>query len=225
MDIMRAHLVISSCFDKEHFSFIDFLVNFNLCDCLRNKFQEKNLSKSQIPSCWAWRQDICPHSLIPEHQEVCHENNLHISEVFSPAWLPWKLTAGSGLHPSRDWPWGLVGWRVVLLLAVWVFIVPLGISSYGAHTLECRLHNGVGLSCPVVCGILVPQLEIKPTFPALESRFLTTGPLGVPAIDAIQVAGSNSKAGNDVSYLKYSRKFRESLKRQTFKGVRSYGQL
>ena len=31
-------------------------------------------------------------------------------------------------------------------------------------------------SCPVACGILDPQSGIKPTLPALESKFLTTGP-------------------------------------------------
>jgi len=35
-----------------------------------------------------------------------------------------------------------------------------------------------GLSGPIACGILVPQPGIKPAFPALEGRFLTTGPLG-----------------------------------------------
>ena len=32
------------------------------------------------------------------------------------------------------------------------------------------------LSCPTACGILVPQAGIEPTSPALEGRFLTTGP-------------------------------------------------
>ena len=35
-----------------------------------------------------------------------------------------------------------------------------------------------GLSCPMACGILVPQWGIKPAYPALEGRFLTTGPPG-----------------------------------------------
>ena len=33
-------------------------------------------------------------------------------------------------------------------------------------------------SCPVACGILVPGPEIKPIFPELAGRFLTTGPPG-----------------------------------------------
>ena len=35
-----------------------------------------------------------------------------------------------------------------------------------------------GLSCPVACGILVPQPGIKPTSPALEGGFFTTGSPG-----------------------------------------------
>ena len=35
-----------------------------------------------------------------------------------------------------------------------------------------------GLNCPIACGILVPQPGIKPVSPALEGRFLTTGPPG-----------------------------------------------
>ena len=32
------------------------------------------------------------------------------------------------------------------------------------------------LSCPATCGILVPQPGIEPTAPAMQGRFLTTGP-------------------------------------------------
>ena len=35
-----------------------------------------------------------------------------------------------------------------------------------------------GLSCLTTCGILVPWPGIEPVFPALEGRFLTTGPQG-----------------------------------------------
>ena len=35
-----------------------------------------------------------------------------------------------------------------------------------------------GLSCPLACGILVPQPGIQPASPALEGRFLTPGPPG-----------------------------------------------
>ena len=35
-----------------------------------------------------------------------------------------------------------------------------------------------GLICPLACGILIPWPEIKPASPALEGRFLATGPSG-----------------------------------------------
>ena len=35
-----------------------------------------------------------------------------------------------------------------------------------------------GLSCSVACGILVPRPGIELMSPALEGRFLTTGPTG-----------------------------------------------
>ena len=41
-----------------------------------------------------------------------------------------------------------------------------------------------GLSCPVASGLLVPSWGIEPTSPALEGRFLTTGPTReVPDLD------------------------------------------
>ena len=36
--------------------------------------------------------------------------------------------------------------------------------------------SACGLSCPEACGILIPQPGIEPASPALEGRFLTTGP-------------------------------------------------
>ena len=54
------------------------------------------------------------------------------------------------------------------------------LSSCGAWAPE---HTGSvvvahGLSCPTACGILVPRQGIEPASPALEGRFLTTGPPG-----------------------------------------------
>ena len=37
-----------------------------------------------------------------------------------------------------------------------------------------------GLSCPVACGIFVPQPGVEPTSPALQRGFLTTEPPGSP---------------------------------------------
>ena len=60
-----------------------------------------------------------------------------------------------------------------------LFIAAHGLlSSCGLRALECTGSVVVarGLSCPAACGILVPQPQIKPVSPALEGRFLTTGP-------------------------------------------------
>ena len=55
-----------------------------------------------------------------------------------------------------------------------------GLSSCGVRAPE---HVGSvaaarGLSCPTACGILVPPPGIEPMSPALEGRFLPTGPPG-----------------------------------------------
>ena len=44
-----------------------------------------------------------------------------------------------------------------------------------------------GLSCPVACGILVPQPGIEPASPALEGGFFTTGPPGKSLISIINL--------------------------------------
>ena len=55
-----------------------------------------------------------------------------------------------------------------------------GLSSCGTWALECggSVVAACGLSCPTACEILVPRLGIEAVFPALEGRFLTTGPPG-----------------------------------------------
>ena len=55
-----------------------------------------------------------------------------------------------------------------LCCCVWTF------SSY----MRTSLIVVCGLSCPVACGILVPQPGIEPVFPALEGGSFTTGPAG-----------------------------------------------
>ena len=45
-------------------------------------------------------------------------------------------------------------------------------------SLQASLVAAHGLSCPMACGISVPGPEIHPSSPALEGRFLTTGPPG-----------------------------------------------
>ena len=48
---------------------------------------------------------------------------------------------------------------------MWAVLLRRASSVVAAH----------GLSCPVACGLPVPQLGMEPTSPALEGRFLTTG--------------------------------------------------
>ena len=46
------------------------------------------------------------------------------------------------------------------------------LQHVGSVVVLCRL------SCPVACGILLPQPGVELEFPALEDRFLTKGPPG-----------------------------------------------
>ena len=59
----------------------------------------------------------------------------------------------------------------------------------GTWVLSLRRESSVvvarGLSCPVACGILVPQPGIEPSSPALGGGFFTTGPPGSPPRDVI----------------------------------------
>ena len=52
---------------------------------------------------------------------------------------------------------------------------PGGLQSMGSQRAGC---NQSDLACTHARGILVPQAGIAPAFPALEGRFLTTGPPG-----------------------------------------------
>ena len=51
--------------------------------------------------------------------------------------------------------------------------------------------GGHGLSCSVMCGILVPGPQIKPVPAALEGGFLTAGPPGRPLFLSLRVARSS----------------------------------
>ena len=60
------------------------------------------------------------------------------------------------------------------------------------------------LSCSTACGILVPQPGIEPASPALQSRFLTSGPPGkssaVTITENIQGSGEKGMAGGGGYY-------------------------
>ena len=68
--------------------------------------------------------------------------------------------------------WGLLLWCMDSL------VVSHGLSSCCTWALELEGSVVVicGLSCSAVCGTLFPYPGIKPVSPALQGRFLTTGP-------------------------------------------------
>ena len=80
-------------------------------------------------------------------------------------------------------PWALRKYEAELLASCWSHSGSwLWIFCCSAQTLYSWCVGSVvaasDLSCSVACGILVPQPGIKPAYPALKSRFLTTGPPG-----------------------------------------------
>ena len=56
-----------------------------------------------------------------------------------------------------------------------------------------------GFSCPVPCGILVPQPGIEPESLALEGGFLTTGPPGKSPEFAVLIYHNLLKQGRKIS--------------------------
>ena len=69
----------------------------------------------------------------------------------------------------------------IFVAALRLFITERGLlSSCGAWALECAgsVVAARGLSCSAACGILLLRPGIEPVSPALEGRFLTTGPPG-----------------------------------------------
>ena len=65
------------------------------------------------------------------------------------------------------------------------------VVTHGLQSTQTSVAVTRGLSCSVVCGILVPRPEIEPTSPALQGVFLATGPPGKSLISC-----SNSWAAN-----------------------------
>ena len=93
---------------------------------------------------------------LPPQQCLClHEMSYHTNFVFLSFflfWLCWVLAAGRVGFSSWDvWP---------------------SLAS------EHRLSSHCLSNCCASSGILVSQTGIEPMFPALEGRFLTTGPPG-----------------------------------------------
>ena len=71
-----------------------------------------------------------------------------------------SLVVESGSYSPLRW----TGVSLQGLLLLWS-------TRFRAHGLKVVLQ---GLSCPAVCGILVPRLGIEPVSPELTSRFLST---------------------------------------------------
>ena len=85
-------------------------------------------------------------------------------------------------------------WGLLYTCSVWGFSL-LVVSLVSEHGLFQSTQTSVnvtrGLSCSMVCGILVPRPEIEPASPALQGGFLATGPPGKSLISC-----SNSWAAN-----------------------------
>ena len=72
----------------------------------------------------------------------------------------------------------------VCVMGLFIYLAALGLSR-GMQIFHCSPFSScgtqadsvvalLGLSCSAACGILVPRPRIRPTFPALQGRFLTT---------------------------------------------------
>ena len=86
---------------------------------------------------------------------------------------------------SSAWKWKV---KVKSLSCVWLLVTPwtaayqaplsMGFSSqeyWSGVPLPSPMHR---LSFSMACGILLPPPGVEPSFPALQGRFLTTGPAG-----------------------------------------------
>ena len=67
------------------------------------------------------------------------------------------------------------------LFLIFIYLTVCGLSCGMWDLLLQRTNSLVvkcGLTCSVACGTLLPQPGIEPTSPALQGRFLISGPLG-----------------------------------------------
>ena len=65
-----------------------------------------------------------------------------------------------------------------------------GMWALSLQRVGFSLVAACGLGCPTACGILVPRPGIEPPSPALEGRFLTTGPPGKSSGGHFKTTGS-----------------------------------
>ena len=86
---------------------------------------------------------------------------------------------------------------LILFFSIFIYLTAGGIfiAVCRLSTCACRLSSCEwGLSCPMVCEVLVPQTEIELTSPALQGRSLTTGPPGTSL--PYQFSGNTSSSGH-----------------------------
>ena len=109
-------------------------------------------------------------------------HNLH--HLLGKEWTVTKIMFLLTIKCKKLWLWHMISFlNIYLVLAAWVVVVACRIFQNlhcGGRAPECMCSVVValGLSCPEICGILVPQPGMKPMSPALEGRILTTGPPG-----------------------------------------------
>ena len=106
-----------------------------------------------------------------------------VAESDMTKWLNWTplVSVFSHLPGLTCLAQVMPGWSSFFKVFIDLF---LAVSDLNRSSRVLLHHTGFslvvthGLSCPVVCGIFVPWPGIKPSSPALEGGFLTTGPPG-----------------------------------------------
>ena len=111
-----------------------------------------------------------------------NSNGVKVPAVWKPltsqmmSWLSQILHAlqcpGEGTYSTAD-----IFWIYLFIWLCWVLAVVCGISVVVVYR----------LSCSKACGILFPWPGIERESPALQGRFLTTGPLGKSHLQLILI--------------------------------------
>ena len=115
------------------------------------------------------------HWKLNQAQDTIKEQNLlktfFFKEFIFIFWLCWVLVVACGIFCCSAWAPLVVACGFSLL-----YLWHAGSRVRGLCSLWCAGSVVVarGLSCPTLCGILVPWPGIKPASPALEGGFFTT---------------------------------------------------
>ena len=121
------------------------------------------------------------------NQLICYSHLAGNPSTKPVLFLQWRCLLPDSL--LRHWEFSLFCWLHWIFVAECRFLVvarglllswSMGSRAcgFGICGTQASLAAGYRLSCPVTCGILVPQPGIKPTSSALEGRFSTIGPPG-----------------------------------------------